>query len=57
MSDTAAGVFVTVGIVIPRLSPSGSGWEVALIQRKNRPIHELPKLDVTQIGESLAKTR
>lgn len=37
MSDTAAGVFVTVDIVIPRLSPSGSGWEVALIQRKNQP--------------------
>lgn len=37
MSDTAAGVFVTVDIVIPRLSPSGSGWEVVLIQRKKRP--------------------
>jgi 8-oxo-dGTP diphosphatase len=37
MSDTAAGVFVTVDIVIPRLSPSGSGWEVALIQRKKPP--------------------
>ncbi len=37
MSDTAAGVFVTVDIVIPRLSPSGSGWEVALIQRKKQP--------------------
>lgn len=37
MSETAAGVFVTVDIVIPRLSPSGSGWEVALIQRKNQP--------------------
>src|SRR5712692_384596 len=37
MSDTAAGVFVTVDIVIPRLSPSGSGWEVVLIQRKKQP--------------------
>ncbi len=37
MSDQAAGVFVTVDIVIPRLSPSGSGWEVALIQRKKHP--------------------
>src|SRR5258706_1408156 len=37
MSDTAAGVFVTVDIVIPRLAPSGSGWEVALIQRKKPP--------------------
>jgi 8-oxo-dGTP diphosphatase len=37
MSDTAAGVFVTVDIVIPRLSPSGTGWEVALIQRKKQP--------------------
>jgi len=37
MSDQAAGVFVTVDIVIPRLSPSGSGWEVALIQRKKQP--------------------
>jgi hypothetical protein len=25
MSDQVAGVFVTVDIVIPRLSPSGSG--------------------------------
>ena len=32
-----ASVFVTVDIVIPRLSPSGSGWEVALIQRKKQP--------------------
>ncbi len=30
-----AGVFVTVDIVIPRLS--SSGWEVALIQRKKQP--------------------
>lgn len=37
MSDQAAGVFVTVDIVIPRLSPSGSRWEVALIQRKKQP--------------------
>ncbi len=37
MSDQAAGVLVTVDIVIPRLSPSGSGWEVALIQRKKQP--------------------
>lgn len=37
MSDQAASVSVTVDIVIPRLSPSGSGWEVALIQRKNQP--------------------
>lgn len=37
MSDSAAGVLVTVDIVIPRLSPSGSGWEVVLIQRKKQP--------------------
>lgn len=37
MSEAAEGVFVTVDIVIPRLSPSGSGWEVILIQRKNQP--------------------
>src|SRR6266581_5618001 len=37
MSDTAAGVFVTVDIVIPRLAPSGSRWEVALIQRNKQP--------------------
>ncbi len=37
MSDQVASVFVTVDIVIPRLSPSGSGWEVALIQRKKQP--------------------
>ncbi len=37
MSDQAAGVLVTVDIVIPRLSPSGSGWEVVLIQRKKQP--------------------
>jgi 8-oxo-dGTP diphosphatase len=32
-----ARVLVTVDIVIPRLSPSGSGWEVVLIQRKKQP--------------------
>jgi ADP-ribose pyrophosphatase YjhB (NUDIX family) len=37
MSDQVASVLVTVDIVIPRLSPSGSGWEVALIQRKKQP--------------------
>lgn len=37
MSDQAAGVLVTVDVVIPRLSPSGSGWEVILIQRKKQP--------------------
>lgn len=37
MSDQAASVFVTVDIVIPRLSPAGSEWEVALIQRKKQP--------------------
>lgn len=37
MADKAAGVWVTVDIVIPRLSPSGSGWEVVLIQRKKEP--------------------
>ena len=37
MSDQAAGVLVTVDIVIPRLSPSSSAWEVALIQRKKQP--------------------
>ncbi len=37
MADKAAGVFVTVDIVIPRLSPSGSGWEVVLIQRNKQP--------------------
>lgn len=35
MSDQVASVYVTVDIVIPRLSPSG--WEVALIQRKKQP--------------------
>jgi 8-oxo-dGTP diphosphatase len=37
MSEQAAGVLVTVDIVIPRLSPSGSGWEVILIQRNKQP--------------------
>src|SRR5258708_5606353 len=37
MSDQAAGVLVTVDVVIPRLSPSGSGWEVLLIQRNKQP--------------------
>lgn len=37
MSDKAANVFVTVDVVIPRLSPSGTGWEVILIQRKKQP--------------------
>jgi 8-oxo-dGTP diphosphatase len=37
MSDQAAGVFVTVDAVIPRLSPSGSGWEVLLIRRNKQP--------------------
>jgi 8-oxo-dGTP diphosphatase len=37
MTDQAAGVLVTVDIVIPRLAPSGSGWEVLLIQRNKQP--------------------
>lgn len=37
MTDQAAGVFVTVDVVIPRLSPSGNGWEVLLIQRNKQP--------------------
>jgi len=37
MSDQATGVLVTVDIVIPRLSPSNTGWEVVLIQRKKQP--------------------
>ncbi|GCE04251.1 NUDIX domain-containing protein [Dictyobacter aurantiacus] len=37
MSDQAQGVLVTVDVVIPRLSPSHSGWEVVLIQRKKEP--------------------
>lgn len=41
MLDQSQSVFVTVDIVIPRLSPSGSGWEVALIQRKKQPYQGL----------------
>lgn len=41
MSDQAAGVFVTVDIVIPRLSPSGSEWEVLLIRRNKQPYQGL----------------
>jgi ADP-ribose pyrophosphatase YjhB (NUDIX family) len=37
MADQAASVFVTVESVIPRLSPSGAGWEVVFIQRKKEP--------------------
>src|SRR5260370_30939141 len=37
MSDQAGGVLVTVDVVIPRLSPSDSGWEVLLIQRNKQP--------------------
>lgn len=37
MSDQVASVFVTVDIVVPRLSPAGNGWEVALIQRNKEP--------------------
>lgn len=35
MSDQAAGVLITVDIVIPRLS--SSGWEVVLVQRNKQP--------------------
>jgi 8-oxo-dGTP diphosphatase len=41
MADRAERVFVTVDAVIPRLSPSGSGWEVVLIQRKKEPYQGL----------------
>ncbi len=41
MSDKATGVLVTVDIVIPRLSPSGSEWEVVLIQRKRPPYQDM----------------
>ena len=34
-------VLVTVDTVIPRLSPSGSGWEVVLIQRKKQPYQDM----------------
>jgi len=37
MSEQAAGVLVTVDIVIPRLSPSRSEWEVLFIQRNKQP--------------------
>src|SRR6266702_5321010 len=37
MSDQAAGVLVTVDVVIPRLSPSNNGWEVIFIQRNKQP--------------------
>jgi 8-oxo-dGTP diphosphatase len=37
MSDQVTGVLVTVDIVIPRLSPLDSEWEVVLIQRKKPP--------------------
>ncbi|QBD75011.1 NUDIX hydrolase [Ktedonosporobacter rubrisoli] len=37
MADQAVKVFVTVDIVIPRLSPASSAWEVVLIQRKKQP--------------------
>jgi 8-oxo-dGTP diphosphatase len=37
MSDQAAGVLVTVDVVVPRLSATGSGWEVLLIQRNKQP--------------------
>ncbi len=56
MSDTAAGVFVTVDIVIPRLAPSGSGWEVVLIQRKKQPYQgmwALPGGHLTTVDSSL----
>ena len=37
MSDRAADFHVAVDIVIPRLSSSGSGWEVVLVKRLNPP--------------------
>ncbi len=37
MSDQAANVLVTVDMVIPRLSPSNSEWEIILIQRNKQP--------------------
>jgi 8-oxo-dGTP diphosphatase len=37
MLDQATGVLVTVDIVIPRLSPLDSRWEVVLIQRRKPP--------------------
>ncbi len=41
MLDRAENVLVTVDIVIPRLSPSDSGWEVVLIQRKKQPYKDM----------------
>jgi 8-oxo-dGTP diphosphatase len=41
MSNKATGVLVTVDIVIPRVSPSGSGWEALLIQRKKPPYQDM----------------
>lgn len=41
MSDKAANVLVTVDIVIPRLSPDSSEWEVVLIQRKKPPYQDM----------------
>jgi 8-oxo-dGTP diphosphatase len=37
VAGKAASIFVTVDIVIPRISSAGSGWEVVLIQRKRQP--------------------
>jgi 8-oxo-dGTP diphosphatase len=37
MSDQAANVFVTVDMVIPRISPVNSEWEIVLIQRNKQP--------------------
>ncbi len=41
MLDRAENVLVTVDIVIPRLSPSTSGWEVVLIQRRKQPYKDM----------------
>lgn len=41
MSGQVESAFVTVDIVIPRLSPSGSGWEVVLIRRNKEPYKDL----------------
>ena len=56
MSDQAAGVLVTVDIVIPRLSATGAGWEVLLIQRNKQPylgMWALPGGHVNTDDESL----
>jgi len=56
MSDQAAGVLVTVDVVIPRLSTTGSGWEVLLIQRNKQPylgMWALPGGHVNTDDESL----